>query len=176
MVFEGELAKHSFYTQSLNHTHRNIPEQPELPTIITLLSVLFSSADKPSCNACFTSLCVGGREWCLRFHIYFQTCRSSRALLLIMQMKCSLMDDNISLVTDSGLHKEWSIRQTERQIYSRGRHSKGMQAAIGGSGLIYTSAHSNGIILHVWHRERDEVVFRLSCVLIFKSDCWLHPE
>lgn len=103
MVSEGR----TFYTWRPNHTRKKkkIPEEPELPIIIiTLLSVLFSGADNRHTIRALISLCVGGPEWWR----YVLRARSILELvghrglffILIMQIKCSLMEDNISLVTD----------------------------------------------------------------------------
>lgn len=121
---------------------------------------------------CRDTGCSGSPGWCLCLlttltcRIYFGTCGSSRPLfLLIMQIKCSLMDDNISLVTGSCLHNRWSIRRTERQIYNRGRDSLHLErvANILNAAVFKNCFTSHSIscmwmnMLHVCHGDWDEL-------------------
>lgn len=180
MVSEGQ----TFYTWSPNHTRKKKK---------SLRSQSCPSSSSPCCLFYFL-VQITVIQYALSYHFVLEALNGAVTsyvpdlfwnlwvieasfLLLIMQIKCSLMEDNISLVTDSGLHNGWSIRRIEKADFQqREGFDRRLHAAIGRSGLIHTPAHTYGIILHVWHRERYAVSVHSSHQSAFRDQVVLYSH
>lgn len=141
---------------------------------------------QPSCNTCSYIIFVGGPGCFLSLLSIFNPGGLWGLLFLfIMQIEFSLMGDNISLVRDSGLHKGWSIRWTEKADFQRRQAVDWRTSSywrlrfnlhISPHRQDHSARFAQGTRSRIWTYTFHLAGFRLPCVLISKKDGWLHPE